>query len=261
MVSLLLFGLFLIIGVNVPLPVPIAAIVSLLASMNLALALFNLIPGLPLDGGNVLKALVWKITGNPNRGIIFASRVGQLFGWLAILVGGLAILGVSPIGNFWTLLIGWFLLQNAGNSAQSAQVQETLNGLTAEEAVIPDSPIVNANLNLREFANEYVIGQARWSKFLVTDDAGQLQGALATDDLKKVATSDWTKILVRELIQPNQALTTVRSKQTLLEVVKLLEERNIPQLAVVNENGSVVGLLEKASVINLLQRKAQLKAA
>lgn len=261
LVSLLLFGLFTIIGLNVALPLPIAAIISLLASINLALALFNLIPGLPLDGGNVLKALVWKITGNPNQGIIFASRVGQIFGWLAILIGGLAVVGLSPIGSFWTLLIGFFLLQNAGNSAQSAQVQEMMNGLTAEDAVIPNSPIVNQNLNLRSFANDYVIGQNKWSKFLVTDEAGNLQGAIATDDLKKVATSDWTKILVKELIQPNQALTTVRSNQTLLEVVKLLEQQRIPQLAVVNENGAIVGLLEKASVINLLQQKTQLKAA
>jgi Zn-dependent protease/CBS domain-containing protein len=260
-VSLLLFGLFSIIGVNVTLPVPLAAIVSLLAAMNLALALFNLIPGLPLDGGNVLKALVWKLTGNPNRGVIFASRVGQLFGWLAIFIGGLSVIGISPIGNFWTLLIGFFLLQNAGNSAQSAQIQETLKGLTAEDAVIPNSPMVNADLNLREFANEYVIGQQRWSRFLVTDGTGTLLGAIATDDLKKVATSEWTGTLVGELIQPEQSLMTVQSDRSLLEVVKLLEEGNLPQLAVIRENGVLVGLLEKASIVHLLQRQAQLKAA
>ena len=254
-VSLLLFGLFTIIGTNVPLAAPLAAIVSLLAYLNLVLALFNLIPGLPLDGGNILKAAVWQITGNPNKGVIFASRVGQLIGWLAVIVGGLAILGISPVGSFWTLLIGWFLLQNAGFSAQSAKVQETLSGLTAEDAVIPDSPIVKADLNLREFANNYVIGYNRWQKFLLTDEAGQLLGAIEVDSLKGVPTSQWTETQVQELMQPLDKVATVESGRSLLEVIKLLETQNIPQLAVVRDNGIVVGLLEKASVIRLLQKQ------
>ena len=87
LVSLLLFGLFSFIAATVPLSLPLKAIVSLVASINLILALFNMIPGLPLDGGNVLKSIVWKITGNPNKGVIFAGRVGQVIGWLAISLG------------------------------------------------------------------------------------------------------------------------------------------------------------------------------
>ncbi len=101
----------------------------------MALALFNLIPGLPLDGGNILKAVVWKITGNPYKGVTFASRVGQIFGWVAILSGIVPLLFFGSFGNFWNLLIGFFLLQNAGNAAQFARVQEKLTGLTAEDAV------------------------------------------------------------------------------------------------------------------------------
>jgi len=113
LVSVLLFGVFLLINSTLTLSAPISAIFSLLASINLVLALFNMIPGLPLDGGNVLKAIVWKITGNPNKGIIIAGRVGQFFGYLAVGFGILGILNILPFGSFWTLLIGWFLLQNA----------------------------------------------------------------------------------------------------------------------------------------------------
>lgn len=260
-VSLLLFALFSAIGVNVALPAPAVAIVSLLASINLVLALFNLIPGLPLDGGNILKAAVWQITGNPNKGILFASRVGQFFGWLAVVVGGLAILGISPVGSFWTLLIGWFLLQNAGVSAQSAKIQESMSGLTAEDAVITNSPIVPANLNLREFANEYVIGQDKWRKFLVTDEEGKLLGAVQVDWMKKVTTSEWPQRLVKELVQPVETITMINSDLPLLEVVRLIEQQGIKELTVVRENGVVVGLLEKASIISLLQKEARAKLA
>jgi Zn-dependent protease/CBS domain-containing protein len=259
-VSVLLFGLFFLIRASVPLAAPLEAVVSLLAYINLVLALFNLIPGLPLDGGNVLKSIVWQITGNPNKGVIFAGRVGQIFGWLAVIIGGLAILGISPVGSFWTLLIGWFLLQNAGFAAQSATIQEKLSNYTAEDAVIPNSPVVSADLTLREFVNDYVIGKNQWRKYLVTNEEGQLLGIITTEDLKQIPTSHWTETAVRELVQPADKIPTVRSNLSLLEVVQLIEKDNLSELAVVRENGVVVGLLEKNSILDLLQKEAEAQA-
>lgn len=260
-VSLILFALFTAIGIGTGISGPLAAVVSLLAYINLILAAFNLIPGLPLDGGNILKSAVWKITGNPYKGVVFASRVGQFVGWVAIALGLLSVLGISNIGSIWTLLIGWFLLRNAGGSAQSATIQDKLMGLKAEDAVVPNSPIVSADLSLREFANDYIIGKAQWRKFLVTDEVGQLLGAIAVDDMKNVPTSDWNVTQVRELMQPVDLETIVKSDQSLLEVIALLEKEKLTQLPVIRENGVLVGLLEKGSIIRLLEQKAQAKAA
>jgi len=254
LVSIVLFGLFTAIGIGTGASGLAATILGVLGSINLALALFNLIPGLPLDGGNILKALVWQITGNPYKGVVFAGRVGQILGWAAIGFGLIS-------GQFWNLLIGWFLLQNAGRATQTARVQGKLAALTAEDAVTPNSPIVPKNLSLREFANDYVIGQTLWNRFLVTDDSGKLVGAIAVDSLKTIPTSQWTEVQVGELMQPTERATTVNSNQSLLEVVTLLEERSLTQLPVIRENGVVVGLLEKASILNLLQQRAQAKLA
>jgi Zn-dependent protease/CBS domain-containing protein len=260
-VSIFLFALLTAIGTFTNISGPLAAIVGLVASINLILALFNLIPGLPLDGGNILKALVWKITGNPYKGVVFASRVGQIAGWIGVGLGLLAIAGISNIGSFWTLLVGWFLLQNAGRSAQSASLQETLQNLKAEDAVIPNSPIVSADLSLREFANNYIIGKAEWNKFLVTDEAGQLLGMLLVEDMKTVPTSIWPTTAVKELMKPVEQSTTVKSNQSLLEVITLLEKEHLTQLPVVRENGSLVGILEKTSIIRLLEERKQAKLA
>ena len=260
-VSLMLFALFTAIGVGTNISGPLAAMVRLLASINLILALFNLIPGLPLDGGNILKALVWKITGNPYKGIVFASRVGQIVGWIAIAFGLLSIFGISNIGSFWTLLIGWFLLQNAGRSAQSATLQETLTRLKAEDAVTPNSPIVSADLSLREFANNYIIGKAEWRKFLVTNEDGQLLGAIAVDDMNSISTSNWPVTQVRELMQPVDLGATVQSDQSLLDAITLLEKQELTSLPVVRANGVLVGILEKASIVRLLEKRAQAKPA
>jgi Zn-dependent protease/CBS domain-containing protein len=255
-VSLVLFALLTFIGVTTQLSGSLAAIVGLIAELNLFLALFNLIPGLPLDGGNILKALVWKITGNPYKGVVFASRVGQFFGWVGIAIGLLSVFEIINFGSIWTLLIGWFLLQNAGSSAQSATIQDQLTGLKAEDAVIPNSPIVSADLSLREFANEYIIGKKEWSKFLVTDAEGQLLGAITVDDMRNIPTSDWPTTAVKELMQPVEVSTIVKSDQSLLEVVMLLEQEQLNQLPVVRENGVLVGLLEKTSVRNLLEHSS-----
>jgi CBS domain-containing protein len=255
---LALFGVFSGIVATTSLSAPLTAILSLLASINLILALFNLIPGLPLDGGNILKAAVWKVTGNPYKGIVFASRVGQVIGWLAIASGVLPAFFNGGF-NFWNALIGLFLLQNAGTSAQSAQIQEKLSGLTAADAVSPDSPVVSADLSLREFANNYVIGQRNWRKYLVTNEDGQLVGALSVEAMRQVPTSQWPQVSVSELIQPVD-LQAVESHQSLLDVVTFLEQQQVSEVPVIRENGTVMGLLEKSSVVRLLQKKQDTQA-
>ncbi|GBE95552.1 site-2 protease family protein [Nostoc cycadae] len=253
LVSLLLCGIVTILGVTTAVSGPLAAILGVLASVNLALALFNLIPGLPLDGGNILKALVWKITGNPYKGVSFASRVGQVFGWVAIASGIIPLVFFGSLANVWNLLIGFFLLQNAGNSAQFARVQEKLDGLTAADVVTNNSPIISANLSLREFADEQILHKQDWRRFLVTDDAGQLVGAVTLDDLRTIPTAQWTETQVQEIMRPVAASNTVKSDQSLLEVIQLLEQQKLSALAVIRENGVLVGILEKAAIIQLLQ--------
>lgn len=261
LVSLLLFSLITAINQGSVVSGPLAAILGASAYVNLSLALFNLIPGLPLDGGNILKALVWKITGNPYKGVVFASRVGQFIGLIAIASGLIPLLLFSSFSNFWNLLLGWFLLQNAGRAAQSATVQEKLKGLTVADAVTPDGPVVPAVLSLREFADESILNKSNWRRFLVTDDKGQLVGALAVEDLKIIPTSRWSETQVREVMQPIEQSARVQSNQSLLEAVMLLEQQKRSALPVIGDNGVLVGLLEKASIFRLLQKRAQANPA
>ncbi|ERN42739.1 Zn-dependent protease [Rubidibacter lacunae KORDI 51-2] len=255
-VSFLLCGLLLCAMLFTEVSGALSQVIELLASINFVLGTFNLIPGLPLDGGNILKSLIWKITGNPYSGIRIASRVGQAIGWLGIAVGALSVLRITQFGSFWMLLIGLFLLQNAGRSAQSATIQERLDGLTAADAVTSDSPVVSDRISLREFANDFVIGKSKWRRFLVADAEGFFVGTLNVDDLRGVPTSNWPSVPVRELTQP-YAEKTVRSDLPLLQAIVMLEEQSQTQLPVVRENGILVGLLEKAAIAQLLQHDVQ----
>ena len=252
-VSLILFFLLSLVYTNVPLPLTAQLIVSLLATINLVLAMFNMIPGLPLDGGNVLKAIVWKMTGNPQKGVIWAGRVGQFFGWTAIIIGILGTFRILPFGSFWTMLIGWFLLQNAGNAAQSASFEDKLKKYSASDAISDESPIVRDSLSLRVFVNEHVIGKQSWRKFLATNEEGNLTGVLYVDDLRSVPTSQWNDVLVADLMKPTAEVKTVGDTVPLLEVIKLLEQEKEFELTVVKEDGVVVGLIEKQGIIKFLQ--------
>lgn len=258
LVSLLLFGLFTLVSANGSLSLPLQAIIGLLAYINLVLAAFNMIPGLPLDGGNVLKAIVWKVTGNPNKGVIIAGRVGQVIGWIAISLGILSFFNIGG-GSIWTLLIGTFLLQNAGFAAQSAVVQDKLSQYTAEDAVIADSPVVESNLSIREFVNNYVIGKERWKKFLVVDENRQLLGSVSTEDLKQIQTSEWNDVYLTELVQPVPEEETIPANTSLLEAAKLFETVKMNELVAIDNTGKVLGLLEKASIIKLMTEEEDIK--
>ncbi|MGB3138224.1 MAG: site-2 protease family protein, partial [Nodosilinea sp.] len=253
LVSFALFALFSVVGLVLPAG-PIGGIVALLAYINLALGAFNLIPGLPLDGGNVLKSIVWQITGQPHKGMVFASRVGQVIGWSAIALGVGSILGLSPVGSVWTLLIGLFLLQNANRTAQFGTVQGRLAGLTAVDAIAADSPVVAANTSLREFAdNALLAAPSAWRKFLVADETGSLVGTVLVDALKQVPREQWANTSVAAIMESTASIGTVVADRPLMEVIQTLETQKIQALAVVRNDGSLAGLLEKTSIQALLR--------
>jgi Zn-dependent protease/CBS domain-containing protein len=260
-VSLLLFGILTTIGFTTHITGPLAAIIAVLAAINLSLGLFNLIPGLPLDGGNILKAIVWKVTGNPYKGVKFASVVGQIFGWVAIASGLLPLVLFGSFDNFWNLLIGSFLLQNAGKSAQYARVQERLTGLTVADAVTPDSPIIRADITLREFVDQRTLNASNWKKFLVTDEAGYLVGELTLDALKTIPSQQWSDTSVSSLMQPIEPTTIIIADRPLLQAIEQLESKKVTSLSVTNHDGILVGLLEKAAVIDLIHRQPQVNPA
>jgi Zn-dependent protease len=260
-VSLLLFSVLTAIGLTTNITGPLAAITAVLAMINLSLGLFNLIPGLPLDGGNILKAIVWKVTGNQYKGVKIASVVGQAFGWLAILSGLVPLLLYGSFANVWNLLIGSFLLQNAGRSAQFARVQERLTGLTVGDAVTPNSPIIANDITLREFVDQRTLNGSNWQKFLVTNESGHLVGELALDALKNVRSDRWAHTLVSEIMEIVEPSTIIISDRPLLQAIEQLESERVTTLSVTNNEGILVGILEKANVINLLHRQPQVSPA
>jgi Zn-dependent protease/CBS domain-containing protein len=255
LVSFLLCGLLVVFNSFVALPAPLMAISTVLAIINFSLAVFNLIPGLPLDGGNILKAIVWKITGNPYQGVKVASWTGQAFGVLAILSGLIPLLNGNP-NRLWNILVGWFLIQNARSAGQFARVQSRLDGLVVIDAVSENSPIVSADASLRDFVDLRTLHPGNWRKFLVVDAASKFVGEVTVDVLQSIPSELWASKKVGAVMEPIKPTTIIEAGSSLMAAIEQLEKHQLSELAVIQADGSLVGLVEKMSIIDLIQQRS-----
>jgi len=236
---------------------PVGVLSRSLAEINLVLALFNLIPGLPLDGGQILKAAVWKATGNRFKGVHWAAKVGQALGWTAIVVGLATALLVGNYSGLWIALLGWFGLRNAYTYDRFTDLQEALAQLKAEDAMTRDFRVIDANLSLRQFADEYLLSEKKSLYFAASD--GRYRGLVQPEDLSTVERSQWETQTVQQLVHPLQEIATVRQLTPLSEVIELLETQQINQVTVLSPADTVAGVIDRGDTVRALAEKMNLR--
>jgi len=185
LVSFSLFGLFSLLSNYLPPQSLVEYITSDLALINLILGVFNLIPGLPLDGGQVLKAIVWQVKGDRLEGIAFAAASGRLIGWTGIIFGLFLFLVTGEIGALWLSFIGWFILRNANAYQRLTILQKTLLELMAAEVMTRDFRVVDANLTLGQFTQEYLLSDPGTPLPYYGASEGRYRGKLEISDLQK----------------------------------------------------------------------------
>lgn len=238
------------------LPGPAHAVVSNLWQINLVLALFNMIPGLPLDGGQVLKALVWKVTGNRLKGIRWAARVGQVLGWTAIILGcmGPYFTSLSFLGSLWLVLLGWFGVRNASAYNQVTDLQEALLKLDASTAMTREFRVVDANMTLRQFGDEYLIGEAPALVYYASSN-GRYRGLVAVEDLRNTERSLWETQTLQDIVQPLTEIPSVTESTPLTEVVSRMEAQEVRRITVLSPAGAVAGVIDRGDIVKALAQK------
>ena len=258
-VSVTLFGLFYALSQALPPSSLGQNIVSDLARINLVLALFNLIPGLPLDGGQVLKAAVWKLTGNRFQGVRWAARTGKAFGGLAIALGlGVALLTGEFLGSMWIALIGWFVFRNASLYDRLTTLQEALLQLVASDAMTRDFRVVDANQTLRSFADEYILADMQTPMPYYASANGRYRGLVAIEDLHFVERSRWETQTLESIVRPLSEITTVEEKTSLVEVINTLEARPLNRLTVLSPAGTVAGVIDRGDIVRAVATRLHL---
>lgn len=235
---------------------PIAAVTQYLALINLALGLFNLVPGFPLDGGRVLRSIVWGITKNLRSATRIASYVGQAFAFLLIFVGVALIFSGAFLSGIWLAFIGWFLNNAAAASYRELITRQSLEGVPVGRLMAADVDRVPPNLTIQQVIEEHILS-GRQHAYPVTAD-GQLLGLICLHDIRNVPRDARSRQTVAEAMTPYERLVTVTPDEGLDMAVDKLGRGGYEQLPVIDRPGHLVGLLRRQDVINYLQVQADL---
>lgn len=220
----------------------LAAVLGWLAYINVALALFNLVPGFPLDGGRVLRSIVWAFTHDSNRATRIAARVGQAIAFLFIGLGLFSLLLRSDFGGLWIAFIGWFLLEGAQAYYLQARLTTSLQGVRVADVMARDCATVNADTTVRRFVVDHLFRKPA-SCFAVTS-GGRVLGLIAPDEVKRIDRGRWDDVTVSDAMRPLQPEHAVAPEAAATDALAIMARDNIEQLAVVRD-GQLEGVITR----------------
>jgi Zn-dependent protease/predicted transcriptional regulator len=225
------------------------------AQVNLIIGVFSLIPALPLEGGQILKALIWQITGDRYAGIRWAARVGQFLGVLIVIFGGLLVFTNFIIGLF-IVLMGWFLFGSAGGYLYLNNLEQALLDINAEFTMTRDFRLVDADISLREFADKFLLMEDKDANPIYIASAnGRDRGLVTTEGIRHIDSNEWTLKSLQSLVKPLDEIDTIDLKYKLSTIVNLLEQKQLRYVIVRSAVGSVAGVIDRSDVMKALDSK------
>lgn len=235
---------------------PLAGLGLYLATVNLWLALFNMIPGFPLDGGRVFRSVVWALTGDMNRATRWAANTGRVVAVLMIVGGGIMFLMGNWSSGLWLAFIGWFLDNAASQSAQQVWIREALKGYTAGD-FSSGCRTIDGNMPLDWVVRDHVLPRAE-NCFVVTDGL-EPQGVATLNQIKQVPRQKWGWTPVNQIMTPLSQLKPVRPGDGAYSVLQRMISEGQSLLPVVEET-HLIGLVRQDSLLRFAQTRSSLKA-
>jgi Zn-dependent protease/predicted transcriptional regulator len=235
---------------------PVASLLTWLGPINIVLGLFNLVPGFPLDGGRILRALLWGITGDLRSATRWASELGRGFAWLLILLGvgmvfGLRvpIFGSGPVSGLWLAFIGWFLHNAALTSYRQLLIKETLEEVPVKRLMRTRVITLEPDLTVEALVNDHMMGSDQRA-FPVTENS-RFMGLVCLQDVRKIARDNWPGTSVKDIMTAADQLSILAPNDDAAEALFELARRNVNQLPVVSEGG-FQGLVTREDILKWL---------
>jgi Zn-dependent protease/predicted transcriptional regulator len=229
---------------------PVASVLLWLGYINIALAAFNMVPGYPLDGGRVLRAVIWWISKNADRSTRLAAQIGETVAFMIILLGLFQFF--SEHGNFgglWLAFIGWFLLDAARASYAQAGLASELRGRSVADMMDRSCPTVEPYLSLQDFVDEYLLRSGLRGYVVVHDD--HIMGLITPHEVKNVPRDLWPQTSVQAVMRPLGQVRTVLPETPALQALQMMGRDDINQLPVV-ANGHLEGVFSRSHVVRFL---------
>lgn len=251
LMSLVLGGIFVGISRAAASIAVVATIAGVLGYINLLLGVFNLIPGFPLDGGRVFRAIVWGGTHSLRRATTIAATVGRVvaFGFILYGVYELLVLG-NIIGGIWIAFIGFFLESAAGSQVQAQRVHDLLAGHTVSQAMSSRCAMASPDLTLQQLVDEHVLGSGQ--RCLVLSRNGGVEGLMTLHNIRQVPRDRWDMVTAREVMTPAAQVKSVAPTDELTSAMEEMDRDGVNQLPVL-ENGEVVGMISREDVLSYLR--------
>jgi Zn-dependent protease/predicted transcriptional regulator len=234
---------------------PVAAVLLWLGYINIALGAFNMIPGFPLDGGRVLRAIVWWVVKKADRATRIAAQVGQVVAFLFILYGLYRFFVGANFGGLWLAFIGWFLLDAARSSYMQVGLMAGLRGQRVGDIMESDCTRVEGYLSLRDFVEKYVLHSATRCFVVMQND--RVAGIVTATDARRVSRENWDQTSVQSIMRPLSTLRTVSPDMPAMKALELMGRENLNQLAVVVD-GQLKGIFSRSQVLRFMQIHAGL---
>jgi len=232
----------------------LVALATWLAQINFLLATFNLIPGFPLDGGRILRSVVWAWKRDYARATRVAARGGQIFAYLLIFIGIWQALGGNFVGGLWLAFIGWFLLTAAQESYAQVAMRRMLEGLRAADIMSPEVPTISRDLSLEDFVRE-LFRTGRRCHLVVSD--GHLVGMMDVHQLNRIPREEWATTSVQTAMLPPGKIHWVRPEQPLLSILERMQSEDVNQMPVV-DGERIIGIVSRDSILRVLQNRMEI---
>jgi len=234
---------------------PIVAVVEYLGWLNLVVAIFNMVPAFPLDGGRVLRAILWGLKGDKRAATAFAAQAGGLFGLVLIAVGLLSAIGGAFGQGLWWILIGIFVRAAASSSFQQMEMRRVLRHVTARDLMLPTRDMIDPDISLADLVDRHVY-RFHQPVFPVCE-SGVLIGLVGLTQIKAVPREEWPRVTVGEVMVPVSDRVTVAPGARAVEVLRRLQTEDADGLIVARDRRAE-GVLTKADVVTLLGLRMEL---
>ncbi|HEX4999243.1 MAG TPA: site-2 protease family protein [Terriglobia bacterium] len=235
---------------------PVAAVLLWLGYINLLLAAFNMIPGFPLDGGRVLRSVIWWITGARSRATRIAARVGEVVSYGFILIGLVRFFTGGGLGGLWISFIGWFLLDAARATQAQTGVLDALSGVLVGSVMSRDYATVDGYSNLRGFADEHLLQSGRRCYIVIAN--GQVAGLITPQDVRQIPAAQWPYKTVSDVMRPMDQLRVVSVDTPVIQALEIMGRDDVNQLPVIVD-GTLEGIISRANILQLLQTRSELR--
>lgn len=239
-------------------PSPVRESFVWLGYINMLLAAFNMIPGYPLDGGRILRSIIWSVNRNLARATQITAGVGRAVAIGFIVFGVFSFFYSGAFGGLWLAFIGWFLSDAAAASQASLRVSDALAHVQVGNVMSSNFPIVDGNLNLRTFAEEHLLKSGQ--PYYVVSQNGLQTGLITVNELKRIDRARWPFTTIADAAILLDALPAVTPETQLTEALEFMMRNNVNQLPVLSD-GSLVGVISRSQVVQFVQTQAEMKAA